>query len=271
MAKPKLDFAFDGRISDQYDRQRQHPPGVSVRIGEFIAGLLPARAEVLELGIGTGRIAVPVVAAGCRVTGIDISAEMLGQLQSPSGEAASHPRLVLGDISRLPFRNDCFDAVTAVHVLHLVPGWEQALAGALRSLRPGGKLLLGRDWIDPESIAGQLQSQVPRVVLHNMGPNLKAPAGGYNVAAALNELGAGALHVGANELIAAEWETELSPEEILTAIRQRNHPESWILPDEMLDPVDERMRDFAAPLWPDLEARQAVRRRFLIAVYQRPG
>ena len=269
MAKPKLDFAFDRRISGQYDRQRQHPPAVAERIGKFIAGLLPARAEVLELGIGTGRIALPAAAAGCSVTGIDLSADMLAQLQSATDQAANQPRLVLGDISRLPFREDCFDAVTAVHVLHLVGGWEKALELALNSLRPGGKLMLGRDWTDPQSMAGQLQAQFRRVVLDVMGSGFKAPAGGFNVPAALRRLDAEALHVGRGELIAAEWETQVAPAEILTAIRQRTHPESWILTDELLDPVNDRMSEFATALWPDLETPQPVRRRFLIAVYRR--
>jgi ubiquinone/menaquinone biosynthesis C-methylase UbiE len=32
------------------------------------------------------------------------------------------------DATRLPFRDACFDAVLEVHVLHLVPSWERALA-----------------------------------------------------------------------------------------------------------------------------------------------
>jgi SAM-dependent methyltransferase len=271
VAAGKLDFAFDGRVSGQYDRQRQHPPAISERIGRFIAGLLPAAAEVLELGIGTGRIALPVMAAGCRVTGVDISADMLAQLQGSSTRHGAAPRLLRADISRLPLRESCFDGVTAVHVLHLVSGWEQALADALRVLRPGGMLLLGRDWIDPAGMAGQLQAQFRRVVLDIMGPQLKAPTGGRSVDAALREFGAEALHTGARELIAAEWETALSPEDILSAIRQRTYAESWVLPDDMLEPVDERMREFVAQRWPSFDAPQPVRRRFLIAAYRRPA
>jgi len=266
----KLDFAFDGRVSGQYDRQRQHPPAISSRIGQFIAGLLPRTADVLELGIGTGRIALPVMAAGCRVTGVDLSADMLAQLQESSQRHGAGPALLRADISRLPVRDACFDGVTAVHVLHLVSAWEQALADALRALRPGGMLLLGRDWIDPAGMAGQLQAEFRRVVLDIMGPQLKAPTGGRSVDAALRDLGAQALHTGQRELIAAEWETELSPEDILSAIRQRTYAESWVLPDDMLDPVDERMRAFVAQRWASFDEAQPVRRRFLIAVYRRP-
>jgi SAM-dependent methyltransferase len=269
MASEKLDFSFDGRVSGQYDRQRQHPPEVSARIGQFVAGLLPAAAEVLELGIGTGRIALPVVAAGCRVTGIDVSSEMLRELQVASAGNAARPGLVRGDISRLPFSDGRFDAVTAVHVLHLVADWEQALASALRVLRPGGSLLLGRDWIDPQCMAGQMQGEFRRVVVELMGPQLKAPTGGQAIAGALVELGAEAQHTGADELVASQWQAELSPTDILNAIRERRYAESWVLPDEMLSPVDERMRQFATSQWQDLDASQAVPRKFIFAVYRR--
>ncbi len=271
MASQKLDFSFDGRVSGQYDRQRQHPPEVSAHIGQFVAELLPSAAEVLELGIGTGRIALPVVAAGCRVTGIDVSAAMLSELQAASVGSITRPSLVRGDISRLPFSDCCFDAVTAVHVLHLVADWEQALASALRVLRPGGRLLLGRDWIDPESMAGKMQGEFRRVVLELMGPQLKAPTGGQTISGALVRLGAEAQHMGADELVAAQWQAELSPTDILNAIRERRYAESWVLPDEMLGPVDERMRHYAISNWSDLDASQPVPRRFVFAVYQRAG
>jgi len=270
VAAGKLDFAFDGRVSGQYDRQRQHPPAISARIGQFIAGLLPTAAEVLELGIGTGRIALPVMAAGCRVTGVDVSADMLAQLKESSTRQGAAPTLLRADISRLPVRDECFDGVTAVHVLHLVTAWEQTLADALRALRPGGMLLLGRDWIDPAGMAGQLQAQFRRVVLDIMGPQLKAPTGGRSVDLALREMGADALHTRKGELVAAEWETALSPEDILTAISQRTYAESWVLPDDMLEPVDERMRAFVASRWSSFDTPQPVRRRFLIAAYRRP-
>jgi SAM-dependent methyltransferase len=52
---------------------------------------------VLELGVGTGRLALPLAAAGLDVTGIDISAAMLDRLRAkPGGEAVT---LVHGDMA----------------------------------------------------------------------------------------------------------------------------------------------------------------------------
>ncbi len=61
---------------------------------------LAREGPVLELGIGTGRIAVPLAAQGLRVDGIDISAPMLEQLRSrPGGEAL---QVTLGDFADVP-------------------------------------------------------------------------------------------------------------------------------------------------------------------------
>jgi len=61
---------------------------------------------VLELGCGTGRIAVPVAKAGARVVGVDRSAPMLARAQRRLKRAriADRAMLVRGDIRTLPFR-----------------------------------------------------------------------------------------------------------------------------------------------------------------------
>lgn len=62
---------------------------------------------VLELGCGTGRIAVPVAKAGARVVGIDRSPRMLARARTRVRRAGLQDRawLVRGDIRALPFRS----------------------------------------------------------------------------------------------------------------------------------------------------------------------
>ena len=66
-----LPIRFDA-IASNYDSVRGHPPEVAEQIGRAIAAVAGTHARVLELGVGTGRIALPVATAGCRVVGIDI-------------------------------------------------------------------------------------------------------------------------------------------------------------------------------------------------------
>lgn len=80
------DPAFYGdRWADVYD---EHPgmldPGAAV---DFLAGLAGG-GRVLELAIGTGRVALPLAARGLAVEGVDASEAMVGRLRAkPGGES----------------------------------------------------------------------------------------------------------------------------------------------------------------------------------------
>lgn len=271
MPESKLNFTFDRRVSEEYDRLRGHPADVSRQIGESIAKLAGANARVLELGVGTGRIALPVVGAGCSVVGVDLSPDMLGHLQERSANLNGALSLVRADISRLPLAPKSFDAVTAVHILHLVPEWRAALADAVAALRPNGCMILGRDWTDPISMGGQIQDQFRRVVVEIMGPQLKAPTAGSAIAAAINEFGAVTERLGMDDVIAAEWIVQERPSDIITAIRTRAHAESWVLTDQFIEPVVARIETFAKAQWPDLNRTFPVKRRFMLSVFRVPG
>lgn len=151
-------IVFD-RIAHAYDDQRAHPPGVSAQVGAAIAGVAGPGARVLELGIGTGRIAAPTQSAGCQVVGIDIADGMLRVAQ-----AKGIGRLVRGNIALLPFAAGAFDAVLAVHVLHHLPDWRGGLAEAARLLRPGGELYIQTDVEDRAAQYREEVSLVPAFV-----------------------------------------------------------------------------------------------------------
>jgi ubiquinone/menaquinone biosynthesis C-methylase UbiE len=95
--------------------------------------------QVLEIGVGTGRIGIPL-ADRHRVVGVDVSREMLRVLAGKQADVSA----VEADASRLPFRSGVFDAVVACHVLHLVRDWQRVIEEAHRVLVPGGVLLASR-------------------------------------------------------------------------------------------------------------------------------
>jgi SAM-dependent methyltransferase len=57
-------------------------------------------ARALELGVGTGRVAIPLARRGSPVTGVDSSPEMLDQLKVKAGEAGADVEAVHGDIRK---------------------------------------------------------------------------------------------------------------------------------------------------------------------------
>src|SRR5579883_1270190 len=103
------------------------------------AALLPAGALVLDLGCGSGLDAVPLVARGLRLVGLDISRAMLHIAQTLPELAG---RLLLGEMGSLPLADGSVDAVFADGVLHHLPkdALGSVLGEAARVLRSGGVL-----------------------------------------------------------------------------------------------------------------------------------
>lgn len=79
---------YGDRIASMYDAFL--PPGVQANTDAAVAFLrgLTGDRRVLELGIGTGRVALPLAALGVEVHGIDASEAMLARLREKPGGAA---------------------------------------------------------------------------------------------------------------------------------------------------------------------------------------
>lgn len=89
---------FDEAIAARYDRtsaEMFEPELVEPAVG-FLAGLAWG-GDALELGIGTGRLALPLVRRGIRVTGIDLSEAMVARMRAkPGGESIE---VAIGDFA----------------------------------------------------------------------------------------------------------------------------------------------------------------------------
>lgn len=130
---------FD-RAAGYYDATRALPETTMAQLTALLAGELAERQPCLEIGVGTGRFALPLRAAGIAMAGTDISGAMLGRLAANAGGGSPFP-LAQADATRLPFAAGTFGSVLAVHVLHLIPDWRVAVDEAVRVLRPGGALV----------------------------------------------------------------------------------------------------------------------------------
>jgi SAM-dependent methyltransferase len=110
--------------------------------------------DVLELGAGTGRVAIPLVEAGCTVTGLDLSNAMLDAARqkaaSLSPAAAARLALVQGDMSDFDLgRRFALAMIPFRAFQHLIEPSVQrrALKCVHRHLKPGGHLVI--DLFDP--------------------------------------------------------------------------------------------------------------------------
>lgn len=133
---------FD-RAADIYDATRKLPDAASTRITDGLLREIRAAGadRVLEVGIGTGRMARPLMAHGVQIVGVDISQQMMTRLLAQLTPEHTAPGLLLGDATALPLRDGSFRAAIVVHVLHLVASIEEAVLEIRRVLAPGGVLL----------------------------------------------------------------------------------------------------------------------------------
>jgi SAM-dependent methyltransferase len=112
----------------------------------YVAEAASAGGEVVELGVGTGRIAVPIAGAGIRVIGVDSSHRML-DVCAERGREAGVSKLLdlrLGDLRDPPISERVSLVLCPFRsYLHLLTEADRrrALAAAFRMLLPGGRLV----------------------------------------------------------------------------------------------------------------------------------
>ena len=99
--------------------------------------------SVLEVGIGTG-LALDFYGPQVRVTGIDVSAEMLREAEVKARKRGLKTLAGLHqmDARQIAFPDASFDHVAAMHVMSVVPEPERVLDEMARLCRPGGSILI---------------------------------------------------------------------------------------------------------------------------------
>src|SRR5882757_8901159 len=108
--------SFD-RAAEYYDTTRGYAAGSDERIRDAIVAYTAANSDThfLELGVGTGRIALPFIRAGYDYTGVDLSPAMMARLADKlagdADAAAYRFELREADITALPFEAARFDVI----------------------------------------------------------------------------------------------------------------------------------------------------------------
>lgn len=157
---------YGDRHASVYDRiyGTRFAPDAAVAVLADAAG----DGAVLELGVGTGRLAIPLAARGVTVDGIEGSAAMISRLRvQPGGQLVGIHRADLADFE-LP-RIDYAVAVCAVSTLFMLTHDQQRIAvrAATRHLRDGGMLFIEAFRPDPSRFDAHGQ----RVEVRGSGPD----------------------------------------------------------------------------------------------------
>jgi SAM-dependent methyltransferase len=142
-ADEQRSVTFD-RAAEYYDATRGLDQEGTRLQTELLLAELPSQGRVLEVGVGTGQVALPLHDAGIEVVGLDLARPMMDKLIAKSGGRLPFP-LVQADATTMPFADRSFGAAYLRWVLHLIPAWETALAEMVRVVRSQGVIcaLLG--------------------------------------------------------------------------------------------------------------------------------
>jgi SAM-dependent methyltransferase len=154
------------------------PSAARLRYLALADELIPAGADVLELGCGAGIPMTATLAAGRTLTGVDISA---GQIELARANVRS-ATFLHADLTALDMPPASFDAVVAFYSLTHVPRAEHAaLFGRIRSwLRPGGLFLaslgvedapddIEADWLGVDMFFSHFSARVNRRLIAEAG------------------------------------------------------------------------------------------------------
>ena len=255
-----MSVTFD-RAAGFYDESRGLRPEVSELVADRVEGAVGPAARLLEIGVGTGRIALPLHRRGREIVGVDLSLPMLDRFRAKAAAAGLPPPTVLrADAGRLPFRDACVDAVLEVHVLHLVPDWPRALEEVRRVLVPGGMLLhAGGGAIErgSDSPRDQVMRRFDELAFAGDGPPRIVGASPRQVLDALVAMGGRV-----EELEPVGWEEPETYAEALRWVEERVFSSHWRLPDERWRSAAAQVRAEVEAAHPDLDTPHPSRHTF---------
>lgn len=267
---PSLSFDPFAHI---YDETRGYPEPVARQIAQAIdqAANATAQTAYLEVGVGTGRIAMPLASLGRTYTGVDISQKMVDRLKEKLSAAnwreQPHPwgyqadedpartvpvsrytheqpsssiRIAMHDITDLPFRDQAFDVALSVHVFHLVDGWQNAVQEVLRVLRPGGLLVYCGDDHGPSEVQ-PIQTQWGKII-DELGFDPRRPgAPSHKIVTQYLQQ-----RFETEQIQALTWQRQLTPRQVLRDIELRHFSSTWVIPEPIFAQAIPRLRTWVA-------------------------
>jgi ubiquinone/menaquinone biosynthesis C-methylase UbiE len=109
----------------------------------------PPSRRILDVGTGTGFLALLAAELGHEVKGLDLSPGMVERAKELAGERGLKAKFAIADAEGLPEKEGSYERVINRNVLWTLPEPERALADWFRVLEPGGSLVVvDGDWFD---------------------------------------------------------------------------------------------------------------------------
>jgi phosphatidylethanolamine/phosphatidyl-N-methylethanolamine N-methyltransferase len=134
--------------------------------------------RILEVGVGTG-LSLPVYRRDARVTGIDVSPDMLAKARERvAQQGLAHVEALLEmDAEAMSFPNHSFDSVVAMYVASVVPDPKRLLAEMKRVCVPGGEVVVVNHFASDHPVLRHVERAVaPLSSTMGFRPDLELPS-----------------------------------------------------------------------------------------------
>jgi ubiquinone/menaquinone biosynthesis C-methylase UbiE len=156
---------FDN-VAKDFSKYRTGYPKKFYETLESSYGVGLPNQKILDIATSNGLVARDLAAKNCIVTGIDNSCELINEAKSTEN-MGREIEYILGDVTELPFTNEYFDNVMAVHCWNVLPTL-QTSREVIRVLKKDGKFVVAHFEHFPmkDDVVTQTKSLVAK---HNKG------------------------------------------------------------------------------------------------------
>lgn len=128
--------AIYDQIGRSYDQTRSADPAIVATIGKLLS---PRQdGHLLDIGCGSGNYTVALAKLGYKITGVDISEEMLRKARAKSDSIT----WTKGDARALQFSDGEFDGATCILATHHIQALDKAFSEAHRVLKSGSRFVI---------------------------------------------------------------------------------------------------------------------------------
>ncbi len=168
-----VDARFWDGIAERYAAKPIENVPAYERKLEFTRARLHPTDVVLDVGCGTGSLALTLSEHVSHVHGLDVSSEMVGIAKRKADRARiRNTTFHHGTVETRTFAPNTFDVVCAYNILHLVEDLRGTVQTLARLLKPGGSLVastvcLGESWLPYGALIGAMRwfGKAPRVFI----------------------------------------------------------------------------------------------------------